>query len=355
MKKSVLFIGIGLIAISFISMMLPKGDNEIEKKGILLVANKSGDDISLIEKATGKTLTTLPAGLQPHEVEVSGDGKFAVVSNYGDKENPGNSLSVYNIGQTRLTKTIDLGENTRPHGMDWIRGTNKLLVTTEGSNRLLVVNIENSNIEKQMNTEQEISHMVAATPDGQYAFVSSIRTGNVTVFNLKTGKLLKQMYSGEGAEGIAVSPDGNELWVTNRAENTITIFDVNTLERIQKIDCGDFPIRAKFSPSGKHFVVSNAESGEIAVFDAKKKKLISKIKLTPPVPEDKDPERYFSEFEGSSVPIGLVVPDDNTAYVANTRSDVVSVIDLTKMEITGHFKTGKEPDGINYSPINPGK
>ncbi|MFP4526373.1 MAG: beta-propeller fold lactonase family protein [Bacteroidales bacterium] len=354
MKKSVLFTLIAIIAISFISMLLPKGDKVNEKKGILVVANKSGDNISLIERETGKTLKTLPTGLQPHEVEISGDGKYAVVSNYGDKENPGNSLSVYNIEQAKLIKTIDLGENTRPHGMKWIEGTNKLLATTEGSNSLLVVNIENGNIEKKMNTEQEISHMVAATPDGKYAFVSSIRTGNVTAFNLETGELLKQMHSGEGAEGIAVSPGGNELWVTNRGENSIAVFDVNTLERIQKIDCGDFPIRAKFSPSGKHFVVSNAESGEIAVFNTKKKKLISKIKLTPPVPEDKDPERYFSEFEGSSVPIGLVVPDDNTVYVANTRSDVVSVFDLTKMEIIGHFEAGKEPDGINYSPINPG-
>ncbi|MFO8233995.1 MAG: YncE family protein [Bacteroidales bacterium] len=350
--KNILLI-IGTLTLSFI--IFTSGttikDKEEDQKGTLIIANKSGDDVSLIDRATGKTIKKLPSGLQPHEVEVSGDGKFAVVSNYGDNDNPGNTLSVYDVKRAKLLKTVDLEDNTRPHGMEWLNGTSKMLVTTEGTESLLLVDIEKGEIDQKMNTEQEISHMVAAAPDGKYAYVSSIRTGNVTVFNLETGELLKQLYSGEGAEGIAVSPDGKELWVTNRAENTIAVFNTKELELTEKLECGDFPIRTKFSPDGKHFVVSNAESGEIAVFDANKKEIIKKIKLTPPVPEDKDAERYFDEFEGTSVPIGIVVPDNKTVYIANTRSDVISVLNLEEMEITEHFEAGKEPDGINFSPI----
>ena len=349
MKKILLFSTLALFTVFTITMCNTPASDKTVTKGTLVVANKSGDNISLIDRATGNTIKMLPTGLQPHEVEVSDDGKYAVVTNYGDRENPGNSLSVYDIPKATLIKTIDLKENTRPHGMKWLEGTSKMLVTTEGSNSLLLVNITTGKIEKKMGTEQEISHMVAATPDAKFAFVSSIRTGNVTVFNLETGELLQQLYSGAGAEGIAVSPNGKELWVTNRDDNTIAIFNINTFELIKKLECGDFPIRAKFSPSGNLFVVSNAESGEIAVIDARAKKVLDKIKLTPPVPENEDPERYFSEFEGTSVPIGLVVPDDKYAYVANTRSDVVSIFDLKKMEVIAHYKAGKEPDGINYS------
>jgi YVTN family beta-propeller protein len=348
-----------LIILSFmLTFAIPAAgmtEDEDKNKGTLIVANKSGDDISLIDRATGKTIKKLPTGLQPHEVEVSTDGKYAVVTNYGDKDNPGNTLSVYDIKKAALAKTIDLGENTRPHGMDWIPNTQKLLVTTEGSNSLLVVHIGKGEIIQKLNTNQEVSHMVAGSHNGNHAYVSSIRTGNVTVFNLKSGELVKQLYSGKGAEGIAVSPNGEELWVTNRGENTLSVFNTQTLELIKKIDCGDFPIRSKFSPDGKKFVVSNAQSGEIAVFDAQKKQLIKKIKLTPPVPEDKDPERYFAEFEGTSVPIGLVVADNKTAYVANTRSDVVTVFDLENMEIKRHIPAGKQPDGIHYSPLKPNK
>ena len=319
--------------------------------GTLIVANKSGNTVSFVDRSTGKVIKTLPAGLEPHEVEVSPNGNYAVVTNYGDRENPGNSLSLYDVKNKKISRTIDLGENTRPHGIDWLKGTSEFLVTTEGSQRLLKIDATEGVILKQYETGEEVSHMVAAAPKANKAFVPSIRTGKVAVFNLETGELIKRLESGKGAEGIAVTPNEKEVWITNRGENTISIFDTRSLELIEKMDCGDFPIRAKFSPNGKYFVVSNAKSGHVAIVDARKRKLIEKIKLTPPVPEDKDPERYFSEFEGTSVPIGVVVPDNQTAYVANTRSDVITLIDLEKLEIAEHFPVGKEPGGINYSPV----
>jgi YVTN family beta-propeller protein len=339
----------------FISCGQPTSKEKVDGKndGIIVVASKSGNDVYLIDRASGETLGIMPTGLEPHEVEISDNGIIAVVCNYGDRENPGNTLSVYDLKAMDQVKTIDLGIHTRPHGMHWIAGSDNMLVTTEGSRNLLVVNVASGEIIKEMYTEEDISHMVAATPDFKRAFVPSIRTGNVAVFDLETGTLITHIYSGRGAEGIDVSPDGKEVWVTNRADNTITIFDTQSLDIIAQLPCEDFPIRAKFTPDGTRFLVSNARSGTIAVFDAAKKELIADIKLTPPLPDDTDAERYFAEFEGTSIPIGLVIPDNKTAYVANTRSDAVSIIDLDKLEITGHFRVGKEPDGINYSPIRP--
>jgi YVTN family beta-propeller protein len=323
--------------------------------GTIIVANKSGNDVYFIDRASGAVRTKLPTGLEPHEVEVSDDGRLAVVCNYGNREEPGNTLSVYEVEKASLLRTIDLGEHTRPHGMQWLAGTSKMLVTTEGSRHLLVVDVEKGAIVQALYTDQDISHMVAATPDHQRAFVPSLRSGKVSVFDLVADTLIAQLDSGAGAEGIAVSPDGKEVWVTNRAENTLAIFDTESLERLATIECGEFPIRCKFSPDGRLFLVSNARSGDVAVFDAAARTLLATVKMTPPVPEEEDPERYFADFEGTSVPIGLVVPDAQTAYVANTRSDAVTIISLESFEIIGHFAAGKEPDGINFSPVMPAK
>ncbi len=328
-------------------------NEKAQKEGVIIVASKSGDDVYFIERASGETLLVLPTGREPHEVEVSDDGKIAVVTNYGDRAQPGNTLSVYGVAEGKLLKTIDLGEHTRPHAMKWITGTTTLLVTAEGSHHLLVVDVEQGEVVKAMYTDQPVSHMVAATPCMTRAFVPSIRTGNVSVFDLESGELLAQVYSGEGAEGVDVHPDGHEVWITNRASNTITVIDTQSLEVLAILPCADFPIRARFSPDGKYFLVSNARSGDIAVFDTGERVQIAAIKLTPPVPEGMDADRYFADFEDTSVPIGLVVPDNYTAYVANTRSDAVSVIDLRTMEITGHFAAGQEPDGIHFSPLRP--
>lgn len=352
MKKQLLLL-LSLLALSIIAYPGYNSiqDNHKKKKGIIVVANKSGHNVHLINARSGKIVKELPTGYAPHEVEVSDEGNWAVVSNYGDREKPGNTLSVYNLKSQSLDKTIDLGEHTHPHGIDWIKGTNKLLVTTEGNKTVLVVDVVEGEIDQTWKTDQEISHMVVAAPTANRAFVSSIKTGDVTVFDLSTGKIEKQIHSGKGAEGLDVSPDGKELWVTNRGENTITIFNTQTLAKIEKIDCGAFPIRAKFSPDGKYFVVSNAESGHVNVFNANSRELVKRIKLRPPVPEGKNKERYFADFEGSSVPIGLIVPDNQTAYVANTHADVVTVIDLKELAIVEHLEAGKEPDGINFSSV----
>ena len=352
--KNYVLLALLLFAIGFIySCNLDSRSEETEKTETLIVASKSGDDLYFIDRSDGEVLLILPTGREPHEVEVSSDGRLAVVTNYGDRNDIGNSLSVYDIEQGILLKTIDLGEHTRPHGMVWIEGTDKLLVTAEGSRHLLKVDVLDGEIIQTYYTEEDVSHMVAATPCFTRAFVPSIRTGNVAVFDLESGELLAHVYSGAGAEGIDVHPDGKEVWVTNRADNTITVVDAWSLETLATIPCADFPIRAKFTPDGSMFLVSNARSGTIAVFDWETREQVASIKLTPPVPEGVDETRYFSEFEGTSIPIGLVVPDNRWAYVANTRSDVVSIIDLKSMTIAGHLGTGREPDGIHFSPLRP--
>jgi YVTN family beta-propeller protein len=350
--KKVYFLFLMILAVnSACRQAVVQNEQQQDMSGVLIVASKSGNDVYFINRANGEILAVLPTGLEPHEVEVSDDGRVAVVCNYGNRENPGNTLSVYNVAALKPDKVIDLGRHTRPHGMQWLAGTNQLLVTAEGTRSLLLVDVKTGEVLQSMDTGEEVSHMVAAVPGLNRAFVPSIRTGNVAVFDLETGKLIKYIYSGKGAEGIDTSPDGREVWVTNRDENTITIIDTQSLEVIHQLPCDDFPIRAKFTPDGKKFLVSNARSGTIAVFDAFERKLITQIKLTPPVPENTDAERYFAEFEGTSIPIGLVIPDNATAYVANTRSDAVSVIDLNNYSIISHFAAGREPDGINFSHL----
>lgn len=326
---------------------------DISQNNLILVANKTDNTLHIIDVKTTETLHILDTGLEPHEVEISVDEKWAVVTNYGNSENPGNSLSIYNLTEFKLEKTIDLGEHTRPHGIQVFGEIQKMLVTTEGSNSLLLVNIETGAIEKAIDTEQTVSHMVAVTPDLKKAFVPSINTGNLTVIDLEKEAVLKQIISGNGPEGIAVSPNGKEVWVSNRANNTLTIFDTASLELIQTLACEDFPIRLKFTPDGKKVLVSNARTGDVAVFDAQNKTLITTVKMNVPLPDELDDSRYFSrEFQGSSIPIGIVVPNNQKAYVANTNADLVSEIDLDTYSITRHFPTGKQPDGINYLSKN---
>ncbi len=323
-----------------------------DHNGVLLVANKSADIFHIFDRNTGDILAELETDLEPHEVEASPDGKWAVVSNYGDREQPGRTLSVYDVLKGELVRTIELGMHTRPHSMKWITGTDHLLVTTEGSQHLLKVNVASGEIILEMPVSHEVGHMVAASPDFSQAFVTAIRSGTVSAFDLSTGDEVSSVYSGAGAEGIDVSP-GGQIWVTNRDDNTITIFDGDINNRIDELECPEFPIRIKFTPDGSRAVVSCAKSGDIAIFDALERTLITRVSMPPYMPSGEDDAKYFSDFEDTSIPIGLVMPDNESVFVASTRANSITEICLNEYKIIREIPAGKEPDGIHFSALRP--
>ncbi len=319
--------------------------------GTLIVLNKSDNTASLIDAATKKIVATLPTGVGPHEVAVSPEGRWAVVSNYGARD-PGNSLTVIDIAAKRKAKDIQLGDYKRPHGSMWFKDGKRLAVTAEVNKALLIVDVEVGKVVDVIETGQEVSHMVVLTSDNSKAFVANIRSGTVAVIDLKEKKRVVVIPTGDGAEGIAISPDGKEVWVTNRAANTVSVISVDSLKVIVTLESKDFPIRTKFTPDGKYALVSNARSGDVAVFDAQEKKEIRRIKMELSTVNEIDKRLFGDQFGQSPVPIGILIPPDGThAYIANSNADMLTAIDLESWKIVDRIKTGKEPDGLGYSQI----
>jgi YVTN family beta-propeller protein len=345
-----------LAMISLISAFSPPSKGA--SAGMLVVLNKSDDTASLIDRATGREVAVIPTGAAPHEVAVSPDGKLAVVANYGDRDAPGSTLTVIDLAAARAAKTIPLRRDDetfhRPHGLAFLPGTDRIVVTAEGEQALLVVGVAKGVVDTVLRTDQAISHMVAVTPNGERGFVANIGSGTVTVFDLRRGKKIADIETGEGAEGVAVSPDGAEVWVTNRAADTLTIVDPGSLELLATLDSPSFPIRIAFTPDGRHALVSCARSGDVAVFDTEARSLVRRVAMQVKAGEKKDERLFGDRFGDSPVPIGILVPPDGRhAYVANTNADMVTVIDLSNWEITGRLTAGAEPDGMAYSPLGP--
>src|ERR1700704_971830 len=63
----------------------------------LLVLNKRDATLAFVDPAAMKVVAKIPTGEGPHEVAVSGDGKIAVVCNYGTGPNPGTTLMVVDV------------------------------------------------------------------------------------------------------------------------------------------------------------------------------------------------------------------------------------------------------------------
>jgi len=315
----------------------------------LLVVNKAEATLSVVDLAAGREIGRVPTGNAPHEVAVSPDGRTAVVTNYGTGQAPGNTLTVVDLARLEPVATIDLGEQTRPHGIMWLPGEgDRVAVTTEGNGTLTVVDVAARRVAGVVATEQRISHQVAVTPDGRRAFVANIGSGSVSVIDLERMALERNIPTGAGAEGVAVRPDGSEVWVSNRAENTVTVVDARSLAVLATLPSADFPIRVVFSPEGRRAMVTNARSSEVRIFDAAGRREIIAVPIRAPIIEGR---AQVIAFEGSASPIGVLAdPDGRHVYVAAASADAVAVVDLEEGAVVRLISVGKEPDGLAWVP-----
>jgi len=314
--------------------------------GRLIVVNKSDNAFSILDTSNGKLVATAPTEPGPHEVEVLADGKTAAISVYGKTGSPGRQVVLIDAATGKTLSTVDLGEKSRPHGLDALKD-GRLLVTTEGTRELAVVDPKTAKVVKRISTNRDVSHMVASSPDGKRAWVSSIAGGSVTVIDLAEGKIVTDIPTGKGAEGVAVTPDGREVWVANRSANTLSVIDSASLKVVATIEAGEFPIRVKFTPDGQRAIVAFTGSGDVGVFDRGKRTLVKRIPLGRNAVAGMESRVFQKTFGSSPAPVGILIsPDGRHAWVAASHADVVSVINLDELKVDDAWPAGKEPDGL---------
>lgn len=309
---------------------------------VLLVGNKAGASVSALALSSGKELLKLPVGTGPHEVIVSGNGTLAVVGNYGAQGQANNSLSVIDWRTRQVVRTIDLGQDSRPHGIRFLPDDQRIVVTTEDSERLLVVDLVQGKVLERIEVGGGKPHMVALSPSADRAYVTHVDGGSLSVVDLVQNRKIASIPTGNSTEGIAVNKAGTQVWVSNREDNEVAIVDAKRLEVTDRIKTGQFPIRIVMTPDGKYALVSCAKSAELAVIDVAGKREIKRISLA------REGAQYRRTLLGAeALPIGAVVsPDGKRAFVAISGGDEIAVIDTANWTVKDRWQAGPEPDAL---------
>ena len=319
----------------------------------LLVVRKSGDALDFVDPGSGLRLASVATGHAPHEVSVSPDGRRAVVSNYGTREQPGTTLSIVDLVEPRELRRIDLAPHSRPHGVAWF-APDRIAVTAEGSGQLLVVDPDAARVVSAIATGQEISHMVAVTRDGARAYVTNIRSGSTTAIDLAATRKLGDVPSGAGSEALALTPDGGELWVGARADGSIAVVDTATLEVTARIALPGIPIRIAITPDGRTALVTCAGSAELVALDVATRRERDRRKVDVPLAPGAAQRPFAGLAPGSPLPVGLLVSNDGrTAYVAATMGDRVVQFDAATLGQLRFTEVGGEPDGLAVTDLLP--
>jgi YVTN family beta-propeller protein len=79
------------------------------------------------------------------------------------------------------------------------------------------------------------------SPNGKLVFISSLGSGDLTIYDAKTRALVKKLSIGHGAAGILMDPDGSRAFVACSPDNYVVVIDLKSLQVTSHIDVGKVP------------------------------------------------------------------------------------------------------------------
>lgn len=153
---------------------LPDGDTVLvvsETAGALLVVSLERAEI-IAATSTGGNL--------PQQVVLSGDGRFAFVSNQGS-----GTIGVINLSRRRLEKTIDVGGG--PGAMALSPNKQELWVANSGSNSISLIQVEQQSVLVEFPCGS-LPSALQFTPDGTRALCTNTASGTISIFDVNTHK-----------------------------------------------------------------------------------------------------------------------------------------------------------------------
>jgi YVTN family beta-propeller protein len=338
----------------------------------LLVLEKNGNQLDIIDAATLKIVAKAPVGQDPHEVIASSDGKLAYISNYGaGMQDPLHMISVIDLVAQKALTPIELGALHAPHGLDFAGG--ELYFTAEANKVIGRYNPATQQIDWVLGTGQDRTHMVWVGPDLEKIVTSNVNSATISVIELvlqpnrsfgpppsgnpgqgpgsappipppggdRKSWEVTNVPVGRGSEGFDVSPDGKEIWVANAQDGTVSIIDFAAKKVTQTIPVSvKGANRLKFSPDGKLVLVSGLGMGGPGA---------------PPsgpnlVALDTVTRKETKQFNLGGGAAGILMdPNGSRAFVAVSGGNKVVVVDLKTLAVSSEISPLGQPDGMAWA------
>jgi DNA-binding beta-propeller fold protein YncE len=314
--------------------------------GTIVSANMTANTASVVDIASGELRATYETGQGPHEVAISHDGRWAVISIYGDRTSIGHSLLVLDLTGDAAPRTIEMGDYKRPHGMRFLPGDKKLVVTSEVTQRIVQVDFAKGTIDTTVSTGQPQTHMIVVDAAGKRAFTTNISAKSVSVIDLVRDSVIRTISEGSRVEGIAVNPDATEIWTGANDDKVVLVFNPTTGEKIAQIDGFGMAYRMSITPDGATAVVSDPGAESVHLVDAKTHRIRQTLDMTKPSGESGDATAHPS-------PQGVILSRDGRfAFVTLKALGKVAVINIAAGTIVKTLTVGGGSDGVGFSQVS---
>jgi DNA-binding beta-propeller fold protein YncE len=233
-----------------------------------------------------KLANTITVGKQPSGLNISPDGKMALVANRGD-----NSISVLSLNGTdvKLTDTVTLPDSVA-HVMFTPDGKRALAVRFP-AHKVSVLDIAGGKVtySKVDLPTGQWPYNVVVTPNGKLALTSdnggagssdgSVDTTSVIDLEANPPRIIDRVVVGDGPEGLAMSPKGdlaiaailrgsnmkNAFFHQKNGSLSVLKIDGKKVTKTQDIEVGGLPEAVLFTPDGKYILAGNFMTQDFSI------------------------------------------------------------------------------------------
>ncbi len=215
--------------------------------------------------------------------------------------------------------------------------------------------------------------LLAYDASGSRLFVS--RATHVQVLDSTSGKLVGDITGTDGVHGIALAPEAKKGFASNGKSNSVTVFDLASLKVLRQIPLdGIKPDTIIYDAASRHVLVFNGGSNNVAVIDPTTESVIASVAL-PGRPElaaadgqghvyvnleDKNQVAAIDSMHNKVLatwtlgdcqePSGLALDAQHHRVFSACQNHKLVVLDTSSGKPVAEVPIGEHPDGAAFDP-----
>ena len=144
-------------------------------------------------------------------------------------------------GAHRESKQTLVPVSKGSEGFDVSPDGRELWTVSASDGSIAIINLTANKVSATIDAKVMGANRLLFTPDGKRVLVSSLRIGDLYVFDVASHKEVKRINIGSGAAGIVVDPDGSRAFLGCSPDNYVAVVDLKQMEMIGRIDVGGTP------------------------------------------------------------------------------------------------------------------
>nr|WP_052017941.1 beta-propeller fold lactonase family protein [Achromobacter marplatensis] len=245
----------------------------------LMVANATGNTITMMDPKTGDVQRTLTGIVDPYQLQFSPDMKWFVTA-----ANRLDHIDIYawqpqeKGAELKLVKRVPAGK-TPSHIMIDKKSTTAY-VTLQDSDQLIAIDLATQTPKWTVSVGKTPAD-VFLTPDQKTLLVALTGDSFVEAYDVSNGpaKLVKRIPTAAGAHAFRAQGDKRHLFVSNRTANSISRIDMQTLTVTDTFAVPGGPDCMDMLADGKTLLVTSRWARKMTVVDLEQKKVVNQVSV----------------------------------------------------------------------------